>query len=68
MEYEIGRVITLPDGRKVKVVEVFNGKCDGCLFKGCNYCHKRDYCISSPCSDELRTDKKNIIYKEIKED
>lgn len=66
MEHAIGEIVILPDGRKAEVVEVFNGKCDGCVFKNCNFCHKRDYCISSPCSDEYRADKKNIIYKEIK--
>lgn len=63
MEHRIGEVITLPDGRKAKVVE--EGKwmhCSKCIFVGERYCYTHD------CLPFERTDHKNIIYKEIKED
>lgn len=57
MEHRIGEVVTLPDGRKVEVVEGFG--CKKCVFAKC-------ICNDRFCSPTYRTDGKNIIYKEVK--
>lgn len=65
MEHRIGEIVTLPDGRKAKVVE---GLCPECCF------HMRGFevfCYAPrewKCMKVDRTDHKNIIYKEIKGD
>lgn len=64
MEHKIGEIVTLLDGRKVEVVEIPKDmpNCRGCIF-----CF--DECFITPrCEPWSRTDKKNIIYKEIKGD
>lgn len=73
MEHKIGEIVTLPDGRKVRVVldtvepsylSIFGG-CWECVFgKGGD----RKYCadIAGECSEISRTDHKEIIYKEVK--
>lgn len=75
MEHAIGEIITLPDGRKVEVVEWDGqgGRCDKCIFLVRNeYRYGRN--CSHPdtnwivyCSKLLRRDHKNIIYKEVKD-
>ena len=63
MEHAIGTIVTLPDGRKAEVVEeIVQDSCEGCIYKNVD-CPK-DYC----CNDSDRTDHKNIIYKEVKND
>lgn len=67
MEHRIGEVVTLPDGKKAEVVE---GYCRDCVFRKTLWekgeCWKTDYI--GECGDWSRTDGKNIIYKEIKEE
>lgn len=60
MEHKIGKIVTLPDGRKAKVVE---GKCEDEL---CALWDKIE-CIDKCCYPNDRTDRKHIIYREIKE-
>lgn len=67
MEHKIGEIVTLPGGRKAEVVE--GNSCYGC------YLHERHLCTNYyaagyilNCIPALRTDHKNIIYKEIKEE
>ena len=71
IEHAIGSNITLPDGRKVDVVEdnkpsiLLNCACWACAFgKEGN----RKYCtdIAGECSGKTRTDRTDIIYKEVK--
>ena len=65
MEHAIESIITLPDGRKAEVVEDNNDvfvPCAGCAFDVYFNCQ------GLACIDDKRTDHKNIIYKEIKED
>lgn len=59
MEHAIGTRITL------EVVEDEKYTCIGCFFY-----NQRNVCneLGVKCLDEERTDHKNIIYKEIKED
>lgn len=62
MEHKIGEIVTLPDGRKAKVVEDTTGA-------GCTKCFLDDKdCHQFKCRASERTDHKNIIYKEIKEE
>ena len=69
MEHRIGTIVTLPDGRRAEVVE---GKtCEGCAvrMKGIIACIKwTERGIIGTCYSARRTDHKNIIYKEIKND
>lgn len=68
MEHPIGKVIELPDGRKVEVVEQDN--CEGCVFRtdtGRRCWNGKVMQIIGECNKALRTDYKNIIYKEIKD-
>lgn len=58
MEHEIGTKITL------EVVERVAG-CERCFFGKTRTCLKND---DWECDAEYRTDHKNIIYKEVKED
>lgn len=63
MEHRIGEIITLLDGRKAEVVEDKElVQCRVCIFGKTSICKGRN------CLGVLRTDGKNIIYKEIKED
>lgn len=69
MEHKIGEIITLPDGRKAEVAESVNNLCIGCYYHLLN----TSDCISLRKNGKLgkcilRTDHKNIIYKEIKEE
>ena len=59
MEHKIGEIITFPDGRKAEVVEADRRiGCTECVWIGtCPTCLPRE-----------RSDGKNIIYKEIKEE
>lgn len=66
MEHKIGEIVTLPDGRKAKVVN--NRKrqdCNGCVFITQFCCLNYEDVF---CDEFNRTDHKNIIYKEVKED
>ena len=56
MEHKIGTRITL------EVVETNNSSCVGCFFLRSNCCRH------IKCCDNDRTDNKNVIYKEIKEE
>lgn len=54
----------MPDGKKVEVAEVIvQDSCEGCILKEMG----AHLCANSPCLPEERTDRKDIIYKEIKE-
>ena len=64
IEHKIGEIITLDDGREVKVVEVDNSSCRGCVFGGTD-CNDANYALGV-CFWKDRTDRTNIIYKEIK--
>lgn len=57
MEYKIGTRITL------EVVEVKENSCKGCFFDG-SKCQRP---FGWQCSEFKRTDGKNIIYKEVKD-
>lgn len=66
MEHSIGTKITLEDGRVVEVVEVSIGHgCKGCALNAKYRCVTPRRWI---CDDAMRTDHKNIIYKEVKEE
>lgn len=65
MEHKIGEIITLPDGRKAEVVEVVSG-CRGCIYNPVGECWLEPH--YGECHYLTRTDHKDIIYKEIKED
>lgn len=59
MEHATGTRITL------EVVEVKHHTCEGCFFeKACEYWS--DYFLDCECNN--RSDHKNVIYKEVKED
>lgn len=68
MEYAIGETVTLPDGRKAKVVE---GKyCRECAINalGINTCIEwTDGEKIGVCSSAYRSDHKDIIYREVKD-
>lgn len=56
----------LPIGAEVvlKVVETKEADCTGCFFDGKGACEVwRQY----PCAREQRSDRKNVIFKEVKE-
>lgn len=64
MEHAIGKEIILSNGKKVKVVEVS-------IDNGCRGCYNCRYMLQDKrgaCTAMIRTDNKDIIYKEIKED
>lgn len=66
MERRIGEIITLPDGRRVEVVE---GRCRDCAISkigiiGCITWRERGRI--GECLKEKRSDHKDIIYKEVK--
>lgn len=62
MEHAIGSIVNLPDGRKAEVVEspCF---CSGCVFLPVT----AEECFEYECLRKYRSDHKNIIYKEIKD-
>lgn len=73
-EHKIGEIITLTDGRRLTVVE--GSECSDCYFRNrivssdsgvpeCKRLLRQE--ILGWCIDVVRTDHKNIIYKEIKE-
>lgn len=65
MEHKIGEVITLPSGKKAEVVECNEVlSCRYCIFCPAPYFS----CQNLICMQEKRSDHKNIIYKEIKEE
>ena len=66
MENKIGEIVTLPDGRKVEVVDVTG--CNGCIYEheSVRICDELEKALGS-CAGKYRTDHKNIIYKEIKQ-
>lgn len=53
MEHKIGEILTLPDGRKVEVVETKHDSCEDCMFNktedtlDCLYFEEVDYDTSS---------------------
>lgn len=64
MEHAIGTKITLEVVKTtLEVVESKDDRCDGCYFD--HFCNKPKDWI---CYSQERTDHKNIIYKEVKED
>lgn len=68
MEHKIETIVTLPSGRKAEVVEGF---CQDCAVgkSGIIACIKwRERGLIGECLEERRTDHKDVIYKEIKED
>lgn len=71
MEHKLGEIVTLPDGRKAEVVEATRSKRYSTCYK-CIWFASNPICPSVSqkwkCSKQGRTDGKNIIYKEIKED
>ena len=68
MERKIGEMFSY-NGTKLEVVEQSNeteNVCDGCYFKS-NFmflCYKNNE-ITGECCDIRRTDKKDVIFKEI---
>lgn len=69
MEHKIGEIVTLPDGRKAEVVE--SKTCEECAvgMKGIIACIKwTERGKIGACYSARRSDRKKIIYKEIKED
>ena len=44
IEHKIGEIITLDDGREVKVVEVNDSSCRGCVFGGTD-CNDANYAL-----------------------
>lgn len=69
MENKIGDIVTFPNGRKAKVVESAYDCCDGCIlnFRDSYICRDmRTLELLGDCFE--RTDGKEIIYEEIKED
>lgn len=61
MEDAIGKIVTLPDGRKARVTR--HKGCDKCVYYKKTH---NDYCYYVFCMAEERTDHNNIIYKEVK--
>ena len=71
MEYKIDEIVTLPPSNiEAKVVEVPYFKCNGCYFNDYfNLCVEyRDNGLLGECSSRRRKDRKNIIYKPLKEE
>ena len=63
VERQLGEIVTLPDGRKAEVVE------DNYDIVACAVCLMYDTIGACPnCLPNERTDRKNIIYREIKEE
>lgn len=60
MELKVGEKIVL----EVQEVEPWSNLCTGCFFlsEGC-----RSMSFKLPCTKRLRSDNKDIIYKEVKE-
>lgn len=58
--------MTLSDGRKIEVVR---GKCSykKCVFRAKRLCTIIDEIGFAKCAAHSRTDHKNIIYKEVKD-
>ena len=63
---KIGEIVTLPDGRKAEVKEAYYGCRDCAFYPSCD-CYDFKTKENTYCSCVVREDKKNIIYKEIKE-
>lgn len=63
MEHAVGEIVTMPDGRKAKVVE--NETCDGCAFIGTGCIVDQNKNRLGRCVGLERTDHTDIIYKEI---
>ena len=62
-ELKVGERVTIT----LEAVEAVKGKgCDGCFFDGRNGC-----CVAislgMECTSKYRSDKKNVIFKEVKE-
>lgn len=64
MEYKIGEIVILPNGRKAEVVEALGDSCKGCIGQRMKNC----LLTLGYCACWTRTDNKHIIYKEIKEE
>lgn len=67
MEHKIGTKITFPNGDVVEVKEEPESVCIGCIFDSLQCGVFRRFGIIGECEESYRTDKKNIIYKEVKE-
>lgn len=69
MEHAIGTILILPEGVKVEVVRLkeVEGQhpCVGCYYDRDEYCLEPNH---GCCRKNERTDRENIIYKEITED
>lgn len=66
MERQLGERFTYPGGVTLEVAEVEDEKmtCKGCYLFEKNLC-----CMEDPdlqCTDDMRSDHTNVIYKEIK--
>lgn len=59
----------LPIGSEVvlKVVETKEADCTGCFFDEIANCINIDMCNRIKCASNERSDKKNVIFKEVKE-
>lgn len=66
MEYAIGEIVILPDGRKAEVVEEDKYTCYGCIYDHKSCIDYRINGVISHCDEYMRSDHKSIIYKEIK--
>lgn len=66
MEHKIGEIVTMPDGRKAEVVER-GYSCELCIFNIKRLCYIRTVFEKCNCAALIRTNHKNVIYKEIKE-
>ena len=63
-KYNIGDIIKF-NGIKLKIIEAKPGSCENCYFNNKSHsCAKNS--IPDICSYSLRTDHKNIIFKQIK--
>lgn len=66
-EFEVGDRFLLPDGNNGRLIEVQerdrHSLCDGCFFNDFT-CMNRGF---GYCDFERRSDKKNVIFKEVKE-
>ncbi len=62
-EHRIGTFITLPDGRKAKVMEGLG--CEKCIFGADTGCDRERYNVFGLCSSEMRADRKQVIYMEV---
>lgn len=67
-EHPIGKVIDLPNGIVVEVMENKEELCLGCIWEEVECFGVLYRGIRGLCSKRNRTDHKNIIYREFKEE